>query len=72
MYLDYVQQLAVTRVIRAVFGLGECTDPFKWRLILYSAFIPSSVHLFKMGLSGRKEKQRIPADPRNLTWADGK
>lgn len=24
-----------------------------------------------MGLSGRKTKQRIPADPRNLTWADG-
>ncbi|KAJ7497010.1 hypothetical protein FB451DRAFT_1209716 [Mycena latifolia] len=23
-----------------------------------------------MGLSGRKEKQRIGADPRNLTWAD--
>ncbi|RDB24746.1 Protein PXR1 [Hypsizygus marmoreus] len=23
-----------------------------------------------MGLSGRKIKQRIPADPRNLTWAD--
>lgn len=23
-----------------------------------------------MGLSGRKEKQRIPNDPRNLTWAD--
>lgn len=23
-----------------------------------------------MGLSGRKTKQRIPADPRNLTWAD--
>lgn len=24
-----------------------------------------------MGLSGRKNKQRIPHDPRNLTWADG-
>lgn len=24
-----------------------------------------------MGLSGRKIKQRIPADPRNLAWADG-
>lgn len=27
--------------------------------------------LFKMGLSGRKIKQRIPQDPRNLSWADG-
>jgi Pin2-interacting protein X1 len=25
-----------------------------------------------MGLSGRKTKQRIPDDPRNLCWADGK
>lgn len=25
-----------------------------------------------MGLSGRKSKQRIPDDPRNLCWADGK
>lgn len=25
-----------------------------------------------MGLAGRKTKQRIPADPRNLSWADGK
>ena len=25
----------------------------------------------KMGLSGRKVKQRIPQDPRNLSWADG-
>ena len=25
----------------------------------------------KMGLSGRKIKQRIPQDPRNLSWADG-
>ena len=25
-----------------------------------------------MGLSGRKTKQRIPNDPRNLCWADGK
>ena len=24
-----------------------------------------------MGLSGRKVKQRIPQDPRNLSWADG-
>ncbi|KAH0829220.1 hypothetical protein J3R83DRAFT_2784 [Lanmaoa asiatica] len=24
-----------------------------------------------MGLAGRKQKQRIPADPRNLSWADG-
>lgn len=24
-----------------------------------------------MGLAGRKEKQRIPNDPRNLSWADG-
>ena len=24
-----------------------------------------------MGLAGRKVKQRIPADPRNLSWADG-
>ena len=24
-----------------------------------------------MGLAGRKQKQRIPADPRNLGWADG-
>ncbi|KAF9230728.1 hypothetical protein BU15DRAFT_27796, partial [Melanogaster broomeanus] len=23
-----------------------------------------------MGLAGRKQKQRIPADPRNLSWAD--
>lgn len=25
-----------------------------------------------MGLSGRKEKQRIAADPRNLGWAGGR
>lgn len=25
----------------------------------------------RMGLSGRKIKQRIPQDPRNLSWADG-
>jgi Pin2-interacting protein X1 len=25
-----------------------------------------------MGLSGRREKQRIPNDPRNLSWADSK
>lgn len=25
----------------------------------------------QMGLAGRKQKQRIPADPRNLSWADG-
>ncbi len=24
-----------------------------------------------MGLSGRKQKQRIGPDPRNLSWADG-
>ncbi|KAG0708577.1 hypothetical protein DFH29DRAFT_423929 [Suillus ampliporus] len=33
---------------------------------------PSStlVALTTMGLAGRKEKQRIPNDPRNLSWAD--
>jgi hypothetical protein len=24
-----------------------------------------------MGISGKKVKQRIPNDPRNLSWADG-
>jgi len=31
-------------------------------------FFPTSS---KMGLSGRKIKQRIPQDPRNLSWVDG-
>lgn len=25
-----------------------------------------------MGLAGRKEKQRIPKDPRNLAWSESK
>lgn len=27
--------------------------------------------IVKMGLAGPKIKQRIPADPRNLTWSNG-
>jgi Pin2-interacting protein X1 len=34
--------------------------------------IARELFILFMGLSGRKTKQRIPDDPRNLCWADGK
>ena len=38
-------------------------------ILLY--VLPPSLGVLQMGLSGRKVKQRIGNDPRNLSWADG-
>jgi len=38
-------------------------------LLAFQLTCVREIHI--MGLSGRKVKQRIPQDPRNLSWADG-
>lgn len=50
-------------------GLFSFASPYRFGPhICFS--LGKSTHIDTMGLSGRKEKQRIPNDPRNLSWAN--
>lgn len=50
-------------------GLFSFASPYRFGPHI-SFSLGNSTHIDTMGLSGRKEKQRIPNDPRNLSWAN--
>jgi hypothetical protein len=45
--------------------------PSDFFVVLRHGLLPPNLVASPMGLGGRKVKQRIGNDPRNLSWADG-
>ena len=69
MYVQWTQSDTVHSQLKTAITEGP-----KWRSIceLLQTSLDKRPLRSTMGLSGRKEKQKIPNDPRNLSWADSK